>query len=253
MFFILSKVLLFLLSPFIWVIIVFILGFIFKNPIWKKRSFVAAFLMLLFFSNGFIFDQIAKWWEAEPVMANELDANYDYAIVLGGMASHDSLMNRIVFHESIDRLLQTLDLYSRGFIDTVIISGGSARLLFKERKEATVLKNYLVDLGIDKERMLTDPDSRNTYENITNSIKLMHKPAKQNVLVITSAFHMRRVKAVLKKSGIQADTYPAHFISSTGPFNPASIVLPGVGTFVGWEMLIKEMVGLMVYKIKGYA
>jgi uncharacterized SAM-binding protein YcdF (DUF218 family) len=253
MFFILSKVLLFLLSPFIWVIIVFILGFVFKKPKWKKRSFVCAFLMLLFFSNGFIFDQIIKWWEAEPVMMHELDANYDYAIVLGGMASHDSSMNRIVFHESIDRLLQTLDLYSRGFIDTVIISGGSARLLFKEKKEATVLKNYLVNLGVNSERLLTDPESKNTYENITNSIKLMNEPEKQKVLLVTSAFHMRRVKAVLEKAGIQADTYPAHFISSAGPFNPATIVLPGAGTFVGWDMLIKEIVGLMVYKIKGYA
>lgn len=217
------------------------------------RAFIAAFVMLLFFSNGFIFDQIIKWWEADPVMKSELDSNYDYAIVLGGMASHDSSMNRIVFHESMDRLLQTLDLYSEGFVDTIVISGGSARLIFKEKKEATVLKQYLVDLGIDGQRIFTDPESRNTYENITNSLKLIDQPQQRKLLLVTSAFHMRRAKAILKKQGIAADTYPAHFISSTGPFNPASIVLPSAGTFVGWDMFIKEMVGLLMYKIKGYA
>lgn len=253
MFFILSKVLLFLLSPFIWVILVFIAGFVLKKPVLKKRSFITAFAMLLFFSNGFIFDQVIKWWEADPVMKNELDSNYDYAIVLGGMASHDSSMNRIVFHESIDRLLQTLDLYADGFVDTIVISGGSAKLLFKEKKEATVLKDYLVDLGLEPDRIRTDPESRNTYENITNSLKLIHEPQDRKLLLVTSAFHMRRVKAILKKQGIVADTYPAHFISSIGPFNPANIVLPGAGTFVGWDMFIKEMVGLLIYKLKGYA
>jgi uncharacterized SAM-binding protein YcdF (DUF218 family) len=253
MFFVLSKVLLFLLSPFIWTLLVFIFGFITKNALYRKRAFITAFAMLLFFSNGFIFDQLIKTWEVDPVMMRELDSKYDYAIVLGGMASHDSSMNRIVFHESIDRLLQTLDLFTQSYVDTIIISGGSANLLFKERKEATVLKEYFTALGLSEKRIIAEPHSRNTYENALNSKKLISNPEENNILLVTSAFHMRRAQAVFTKLGMQVDTYPAHFISSTGPFNPASIILPNAATFVGWDMLIKEMVGLIMYKIRGYA
>lgn len=253
MFFILSKVLTFLLSPFIWVIAVMLAALIVKRKTIKKRLFLTAFIMLLVFGNGFLFDQMVRWWEADPVMEHQLDATYDYAVVLGGMASHDSSMNRIIFHESIDRLLQTLDLYSQGHVDTIIISGGSARLIFKEKIESTVLKDYLVGIGMDEKRIIAETESRNTQENAANTLKLIENPEDLNILLVTSAFHMRRAEAVFNKKGIAVDIYPTHFISSTGPFNPVSIVLPSASTFSGWEMLIKEVVGLIMYKIKGYA
>lgn len=253
MFFILSKVFTFLLSPFIWIILVFLFGFFTKYGFYKRRAFIIAFAMLLFFSNGFICDQVIKWWELEPVAVNELKPSYDYAIVLGGMASYDSTINRIIFHESTDRLLQALDLYSRGYIDTLIISGGSARLMFKERKEASVLKEYLVRLGLPSDRIIADPNSRNTQENAANTLNIIKQPDQQKILLVTSAFHMRRARAVFQKKGFNIDTYPAHFISSKGPFNPVSIILPTASAFLGWDLLIKEMVGLTIYKIKGYA
>ena len=83
MFFILSKVLDFLLSPLIWVIFLFLLSILLRRPALKKRFFYTGFIVLLIFSNPFLASEAFRAWEGVPVPMSSIP-NYETAIVLTG-------------------------------------------------------------------------------------------------------------------------------------------------------------------------
>src|SRR4051812_455240 len=112
MFFILSKLLLFLIAPFTWIIIFMLLAWLNKDLIRKKKYFAVSLILLLFFSNTFIFDRFMNAWEVRPIPDSKLPVT-DAAILLTGMATFDLQNDRLEFNDRTDRLMQVLNLYSQ--------------------------------------------------------------------------------------------------------------------------------------------
>lgn len=70
--------------------------------------------------------------------------------------------------------------------------------------EADSMKKYLVDRGIDGERLITEDKSRNTVENIKNSLLVMKEnglEGKKTVL-LSSDFHAVRVGIIADRFGM---------------------------------------------------
>ncbi len=251
MFFILSKILTVLISPFIWFIALFILSFLAKTRKYRRIFFFTAIGVLWFFSNAFIYSTVLRAWEIRPVEKASLEDQYEYGVVLGGMASFDEDYDRLFFHESVDRLMQLLDLYFEGRIDKIVIAGGNPNIVFKERKESLAIRDYLVKMGIPSGDILVEDESRNTYENAANTAELLGADGRK-IILVTSGFHVRRAKACFEGVGFEVDAYPAHIVSGVGVFNPATLIVPYSGVFGAWNMLFKEIIGYLVYDIRGY-
>lgn len=94
-----------------------------------------------------------------------------------------------------DRLNTALD-YLKDHPDmTVIVSGGQGTDEYTS--EASVMRDYLVDAGVDPEQILTEDQSHNTVQNITYSYRLMEEMGidpEQGVLVVSNGFHLTRVR-----------------------------------------------------------
>ena len=118
MFFYISKILSFFISPLIWVFCLVLVSFFAKNPKRKKRFLLSAIIMFLFFSNSVIVDEVIRFWEL-PMKKNSELQKYDVGIVLGGGMVNVDMMygNRLIFQSGTDRILQALDLYESGTID----------------------------------------------------------------------------------------------------------------------------------------
>lgn len=252
MFHILSKIVTIFISPFIWFLVLLFLALFLKKKKLKKLFTILLIFVLWFFSNSFIFNNVVKLWEVKPVQMSELQPSYEYGIVLGGIASYDEDYQRTVFTGSTDRIMQTLFLYKEGKIKKIVIVGGSYRILLKERKEAEFLKEYLIHLGIPEEDILTETESKNTHENAKNTAELLDGSLNQKMLLVTSAFHIRRARGCFEKEGFNVDVFPAQQMSSVGPFDPASLIVPQAGVFGGWNLMLKEILGYVTYKISGY-
>ena len=77
MFFLLSKTLDFILSPFIWALTILLFAFFTnKSASTKKRIYLTGLIVLLFFSNSFIVNEALLAWEGRPVSLNEVK-NYE--------------------------------------------------------------------------------------------------------------------------------------------------------------------------------
>ena len=72
----------------------------------------------------------------------------------------------------------------------------------------------------------------------------------RRLLLITSAFHMRRAAAAFRVQGMVPDLYPVDFRAGTR-ITPFSF-LPSVGGLHKTTLAIRELVGLIVYRLHGY-
>ncbi|QIL38612.1 YdcF family protein [Pedobacter sp. HDW13] len=244
MIFILSKILLYLIKPFLWFCILLILSFFAKKDKTRKHLGTAAIVVLLFFSNAFLANQVVKLYEPPYPAQKE---SYDVAIVLGGFSGINKRNNEIKFNGSNDRLFQTLSLYRQGRIKKILISSGNANLINNKVKEADLVKKFLHEICIPDSAVFIENQSRNTIENAKFSLALIKKSMPQaKIVVVTSAWHIPRARLIFNRQAQQKlSYYPTDFRGSTES-GLNDLLIPSVSAFGTWEMLFKEWIGFLV-------
>lgn len=242
-----------MLSPLTWVLTLFAFSLFTKNPVRKKRTFIAGLAVLLFFSNMFIVDRAMGLWEVTTPDLKPTQ-KYEYAVVLGGMISYDPRQDRPQFMRGSDRIFQVLPLLANGQVKKIIITSGSGSVLKQDEKEADILKKYLVRSGIPDSCIITENQSRNTRENALLTKELFDAiGVKDSVLFITSAFHLRRAIGCFEKAGItKIVPYPTDRYSGPPKFDPDYLIIPNIDALHQWEVLIHEITGYLVYKLRGF-
>lgn len=258
MFFILSKFLTFLISPLVWFLFFILLAKFLKNEKQKKRNLTIGILLFLFFSNGYISNLALYNWEVDTISIKDIDQPYDIGIVLSGYARNtDYLLDDDHFFYlggSVNRLTQTVELYKLGRIKKILISGGSAYIFEKNIPESENTKRFLMRLGIPEADILIEIKSRNTYENALYSKEFLQANGmekKQRLLLITSAFHIFRAEKCFKKVGLEVTSFGVDFRAGSLTFHPEYFI-PSSSAIETWQLLIKEWVGIVVYRMRGY-
>lgn len=186
---------------------------------------------------------------------DEIDVPYDIGIILGGYTNPNIIpqKDRHNFSERGNRFFNALELYQKGKIKKMLLTGGSGRLLENEFSEAAVMETYLTNIGIPREDFILEPDSRNTYENALFTKELIKKRyPNARCLLITSAWHMPRSLGCFEQVGLEVTPFSVDFISEKRRFKPTTMILPSRLGFYRWEMLIKEWVGILAYRIRGF-
>jgi uncharacterized SAM-binding protein YcdF (DUF218 family) len=253
MFFILSKLLAFLLRPITWIFILLV-----GSVWWKKKRKKLLWINLavfFLFSNAFLFNMAVRWWEVDtPEVFNDTDT-YDVAILLGGYSDLNLSSATDLHHLSAsgNRFHLAMQLYQQGKFKKWLLSGGSGRLWDQEKQEAIFVQDLLIRLGVDKNDIIIDPLSRNTHENAHFSRqKLEEYSPDGRYLLITSAWHMPRALACFEKEGLNVTPFSTDFKGKKVEFRPEPLLIPNAGTLHNWDFLIKEWVGYLVYWMKGY-
>lgn len=106
------------------------------------------------------------------------------------------------------------------------------------------------EFGVPEKNIRIETTSLNTYENISNSIQLMD-PARQPLVLVTSALHMPRAMAVARKLDVQPLAAPADFRARRELTWRAW--LPNSGALPMLRLVLHEWVGLVVYRWRGWA
>lgn len=253
MFFILSKVLNFLTNPLIFVFGFLIASAIAKKTHLKKRFFWAAFSLLLFFSNDFIANEAMGAWEVKPTLYTSMDKVYDWGIVLTGVTYNDRQpADRVYFNHGADRVMHTIQLYKKGIIKKVIISGGTGSLIRENSPEADEIFDIMVMAGIPAADILLERDSRNTHENAVNTKAILDKEEGNTYLLITSGFHMTRSLGCFRKVGLNTDSFSADLYTHPRYWTPDVLIVPKAESISLWQKLFKEWVGIFAYWATGY-
>ncbi len=252
MFFILSKVLLFILSPTCWIILAFLWMLFSKSQVTKKRLRLLIVSLFIIFTNPYLFHVAEIGWQPQPVTLSP-DKNFEAGIVLGGMSGYDK-NDHGFFGDNADRFIQTANLYHQGIIKKILITGGTGRLLQNEPAESYFLKTQFINNGVKESDILLESKSRNTYENAIFTKKILDSlQIKPPYVLVTSAMHMPRSKKVFTKAGFDFIAFPCDYKAMPEKFSVEGYIIPEGKNLTNWGYLIKEIVGLAVYRLTGKA
>ena len=256
MFFLLSKTLMHLLLPVVWVLGLLVWAFLTRSQTRRKKLLGISIGLFLLFSNDWLATRAYRLWEYPVIPIKEVTQKYDVAVVLGGFTDLSKQpRDRVYLSQGADRLMHALFLYRLGIVKTILASGGSGIPNFSDAAEADRIRDVLKICQVDTNDILLEPKARNTHENAVFSADIIRRnfPGKRKVLVFTSAFHCRRAHACFKKQGMEVDMFPVDFRFTDPSFNEEKFFIPNDGAWDKWGLLIHEIAGYLMYKLAGYA
>ncbi|MDP4176771.1 MAG: YdcF family protein [Bacillota bacterium] len=133
---------------------------------------------------------------------------FDVIIILGFPALQDGKISPIMR----ERVIKAVELFNKGYANNIICSGEG---VYNKYIEADVMANFAESLGIPNSCLIKEDKSKNTYQNIQNSIKIMEGKNWSSALVVTSPWHLRRANYFLSKFNItyqmEKSYYPKEF------------------------------------------
>lgn len=100
------------------------------------------------------------------------------------------------------RLKKAYELYKEGFAKKIIVSGG--RGFGEYTTEASVMKKYLVKLGVPAKSIFMEGNSSNTKENLKLSKVIMKKHNFKTALIVSNYFHLYRASMLAHDLDISA-------------------------------------------------
>lgn len=248
MYFILSKLLIYLIYPLTWIIVALISGLLIKNKKYARRFLLTGLILLLLFSNKFLLNQFAQHWDVYPDTV-KTNGHYSCALVLGGFVSEDKTKTGY-FNWASDRFIQAIELQESGRTDHLLFSGGDASLHPDGFIEGNWISSQLKDFHFPDSTILFETRSRNTIENIQFSkLILQEKHLPPPYILVTSAFHMRRALLICKKENLNVTAYPCNYFAGKNSISTDDFI-PSAETLYNWNIYIKELVGYAVTAIK---
>lgn len=255
MFFYLSQFLSFLAMPLTIVLILILSGTIFLKRTWGKKLLWAGVGLLLFFTNPFLSNLALLAWEPDFKSFEEIE-NHEIGIVLTGVTNlNKNATDRTFFNKGADRITHALQLYRMGKIKKILITGGTGLNPVNPQSEAEVLKRFLVMTGVPNSDILIEDLAKNTAQNAQFTRDFLQKNGlsiDQEFVLITSAFHMKRAKGCFDKVGLKTVTFPVDYYSHEVKYDIPALIFPNADSISYWHKLVKEWIGIAIYKVVGY-
>ena len=254
MFFYLSKIFWFFIQPLNLAIFLLLAGLV--AALFGRRRLagmggIAAFVILA----------LSAWTSIGATMLNPLEERFpkpalpdriDGIVVLGGGFEGAINLARggYELNSGGDRMVETAILARRFPQAKIVVSGGNGSLFLDGEGDADTAPRLLEALGVAADRLTLEDKSRNTYENAVFSRDLVQPKPGETWLLVTSAFHMPRAKALFDKAGFATVPWPVDYRTSgkegIGFFrdNPAD-------SLQATTMAIREWIGLFAYRLSG--
>lgn len=204
--FFLSKLVIALISPLGTSLLLGLLALGLAFAQWRRFAFVMGSAGLLWLgvwslpvASGWLFDQLEAGF---PVVAVQSLPEKQAIVVLGG--GMVPAVDEAVFPDlqsGADRIWHAARIYHAGKAPLVVLSGGKPSLT--SQSEAQAMQSFLLDLGVPEQALALEEESANTRENAENTARILYDRDIADILLVTSAFHMARAKALFEAQGLQ--------------------------------------------------
>jgi len=144
--------------------------------------------------------------------------------------------------DAYQRMHHAFDLHKHGYADKIIICGG---ILSEGALPISVMmKTFLVKMGVDKGKIVTEDSSQNTYENIKNALPILESMGVRKPILVTSSYHMFRSLGVCRKLGLSVYPAPVPCYEKTlSDFGHRSRTIPNI---------LREYCALIYFRLAGW-
>jgi uncharacterized SAM-binding protein YcdF (DUF218 family) len=248
-----SKLLSLLVYPLSLSLLLCVLALIFSRLRWARSSFYTLLLAagwLYLCSTALFANFLMGTLERDfASRAMSVIAPADAIVLLGGAMRGDTHMGTLPdLNSHADRLVHAAALYKAGKAPVILLSGGGVA---GARTEAQQMKDIMVVMGVPAQHLRLENASRDTHDNAVNTARLLKAKGMQRILLVTSAFHMRRSAALFAAQGLEVVPAPTDFQQPVAQqLLPAW--LPVVSNLYQTTDALHEIVGYWVYRWRGW-
>ena len=179
----------------------------------------------------------------KPTAGNK---NIDAIVVLGhGTKDINALKDTFNTEMGSLRLFHAVVVYNKTGAKYFVCSGkGDGKT-----SQAEVMARLAGKLGVPKEKIRIESNSKNTGENAAEVNKLFINK-NINVGLVTSAFHMKRSEREFKKYFNNVVPLPAHYLYSSPTGNSVIRYMPQSKELYKTSIAFKEIVAQLWYRLK---
>lgn len=197
----------------------------------------------------------AEGWAERDLAVNASEA--DAIVVLS--ASHTQVPGDAEVSEwsDPDRFFGGVALYKAGKAPLLVFTRGWAPWHLDTSPEADVMLQFARELGIPADRLLSTGKVVNTADEACAVAALLKgidespldKATRPRILLVTSAFHMRRAQLLFERAGLEPLPFPVDFqVSARVRIGPLDF-LPNAGSLAQTEMALREVYGILFYRV----
>ncbi len=248
--FTLMKIFNFIIFPPAMFIIILLIALFYNGRSRRKTAFliIADIILLYMLSIEPVKNLILAPLEnyKAPVDLNQ-KYNADYIVVLGGgtvdLSPEENGLGSLS-DESTKRALY--GIYLSGVYKIPVIFSGGRVFPDQAESEADIALRIMKRYTSDNTKLLKEDRSRTTSEN-AEYIKNTFNP--RRVILVTSAYHMKRSLYSFSKSGVDCIAAPADYKIDRSGYNATSF-LPKTSEMDDIYKGLKEYVGLIFYMLK---
>ena len=120
------------------------------------------------------------------------------------------------------------------------------------QSEADASRVLLNALGVPQNLIVTESDSRNTRQNAIFTAGLAADRGIRSILLVTSAWHMPRAVAAFRQTALEVIPAATDY-TYMDPAPLILMILPQAGGLALSTRALKEYLGLLVYRLRGWA
>ena len=177
------------------------------------------------------------------------------AIVLLGAGAHPARYEVAGMHltSSGDRIVMALELSRLGKAPVLVIGGSVSKFPEGERLESETVRNWIVERQLVKGEVIALPGCADTHDEALHVARLSGERGWRQVLLVTSAGHMRRAHATFRTAGVNAIPAACNFMTSLSEapsFEPPGVPqYGGLGKIDSW---LHETIGWWEYRRRGW-
>lgn len=176
-------------------------------------------------------------------------------LVLGGSIDQVTTAARggqVTLAAAPSRITEAVALAHRYPQARLVFTGGSNALLRADSLgEAEAAAKLFVELGIARERITIENQSRNTYENAILTKGLVQPKPGERWLLVTSAWHMPRSIGIFRQAGFPVVPYPTDFETRNTERELWRPILPASRGLDLVDKMAREWLGLLAYRVGG--
>ena len=200
-----------------------------------------------------------RWLEAPWQRQVVMDAPNADAIVVLSCGRHPAPGSaRLSEWEDPDRFFAGLDLFRAGKAPRLLFTGGASPFLAGQPPEGQIYLEEARLLGIPAAAMASTPPVVNTAEEAIAIRRLLAPPSSPlsdvspRILLVTSAFHMRRAQRLFERQGLKVLAFPVDFQARgrwAGPLwlDPTQW-FPSARALHDSSRALRELIGRLVYR-----
>ena len=175
----------------------------------------------------------------------------DTIVVLSGsMLRDDDSGERVrVGPDTFYRCYHAVELYKKTGRCRLLLTGGKVDFSEPGPPLAKVMRDFVIELGVQPSDVVVEEKSSTTWENASFSKDLLGHTNNERVFLVTDATHMPRAQYCFQSYGVTVIPAPCSFRTRRLVWSSKTL-LPSTGGMEGVNYAAHEWLGLVWYRLR---